>query len=66
MPLNEDLWFLYVSLKLFPVDPNYCLVVLLVVIVALYQGFQNFFLQMAHFERLKNPWSLSTRLLKNI
>ena len=24
--LNEDLWFLYLCLKLFPVDPEYCLV----------------------------------------
>ena len=34
--LNEDLWLLCLCLKLFPVDPKYCLVVLSVVIVALY------------------------------
>ena len=30
------MWFLYLFLKVFPVDPKYCLVVLSVVIVALY------------------------------
>ena len=30
------MWFLYLCLKVFPVDPKYCLVVLSVVIVALY------------------------------
>ena len=34
--LNNDLWFLYFCLKLRPVDPQYYLVVLSVLIVALY------------------------------
>ena len=34
--LNDDLWFLYLSLKVFPVDPIYCFVVLFDVTVALY------------------------------
>ena len=36
MLLIEDLWFVFLFLKLFSVNPKYCLVVLLVVIVALY------------------------------
>ena len=34
--LNEDFWSLYLCLKVIPVDPKYCSVVLSVVIVALY------------------------------
>ena len=41
MLLNEDLRFLYLCLKVFLVDPKYCLVVLLVVVVALYIMFET-------------------------
>ena len=34
--LNDDLWFLCLCLKVFPVDPIYCFVVLFDVTVALY------------------------------